>query len=80
MSEQSASTLTAEETADWQTARSIVSIARNFADDLPDGMGDEIGEAYEGYKDARSHDADDARRTLIADIKEICADWGFPFA
>lgn len=66
---------------DLATAKEIVSIAKTLTDDLPDGMADEILEAWDMYLESKKagDNIDEARTSLVYDIKEVCEDWGFPF-
>lgn len=58
---------------DLKIAKSIVSLARTMGDDLPDGMADELLEAWEDYKVTKDNE------DFIFQVKDICMSWGFPF-
>lgn len=50
-----------------------------MAADLPDGMADELREAFEEYRDAQEGGVprEEARKTLVEEIREIMQTWGF---
>lgn len=64
-------------TDDFKTAIAIYRNGKLFAEDLPDGMWEELEEAGDIYKDS-DKSADD-KESFAEHIKEICSDWGFPF-
>lgn len=63
---------------DWLVARDIVRTARAFPDDLPDGMSDWIDEVWQEYRE--SGKGDDDKVNLVNGVREVCAEFGFPFS